>query len=205
MAHARRYFADLVKMNPKKKGIAHTFIERFAALYLLEKQLKENKASPESIYQERQQQAQPILATIKAMAETAYPKTPPKSALGKALAYLLTHWEALNHYLLDGRLEIDNNLSERAIKPFVIGRKNWLFHGNDKGAHAGALFYSFIATCKFHKIDPFSWFKYVFTHIHKAQTMEHLERLLPFNINNKLLDDMRRIPELSFPGIEAGN
>jgi hypothetical protein len=88
--------------------------------------------------------------------------------------YFLTHWEALNIFLFDGRLELGNNLSERTIKPFVIGRKNWLFHGNDLGARAGSILFSLIET--------FSWFKYVLTHIRQEDTLEQLEQLLPYNI-----------------------
>ena len=71
-------------------------------------------------------------------------------------------------YLSDGRLEIDNNLSERSIKPFVIGRKNWLFHGSDIGASAGSILFSLIETCKAHKIDTFAWFKYALTYVTQA-------------------------------------
>lgn len=130
-------------------------------------------------------------------------KVVPKSPLGKAVHYLLTHWEALNRYLEDGRLDIDNNLTERSIKPFVIGRKNWLFHGNDIGAKAGSILYSLIETCKYHNVDPFSWLKFTLTYIQQANTLEKLEQLLPFNIGTELLADMRNIPNLIFPEKEA--
>jgi hypothetical protein len=90
-------------------------------------------------------------------------------------------------------------LSERTIKPFVIGRKNWLFYGNDLGAKAGSILFSLIETCKQNKIDTFSWFKYVLTHIRQANTMEQLEQLLPYNIDPSLLTDMRSLPELIMP------
>ena len=77
-------------------------------------------------------------------------------------------WAALNRYLEDGRLEIDNNRSERSIKPFVIGRKNWLFHGNNVSAHAGSILLSLIETCKYHRVDVFSWFKFVLANVHQA-------------------------------------
>jgi len=119
--------------------------------------------------------------------------------LGAALFYSLTHWEALNIFLFDGRLELDNNLSERTIKPFVIGRKNWLFHGNDLGAKSGSILFSLIETCKQNKIETFSWFKYVLTHIRQASTLEQLEQLLPYNIDPSLLTDMRSLPNLIMP------
>ncbi|WP_155824931.1 transposase domain-containing protein, partial [Legionella moravica] len=102
-------------------------------------------------------------------------------------------------FLFDGRLELDNNLGERTIKPFVIGRKNWLFHGNDLGAKAGSILFSLIETCKQNKIETFSWFKYVLTHIRQASTLEQLENLLPYNIDHSLLTDMRSLPNLIMP------
>ena len=136
---------------------------------------------------------------IKTLLDEHQFKVPPKSPLGKALFYSLNHWKALNTYINDGRLEIDNNRSERSIKPFVIGRKNWLFHGNDIGAQAGSILFSLIETCKAHKIDIFAWFKFALTNIHQAQTIEQLEKLLPYNIDPVLLEPMRNIPTLVFP------
>jgi len=170
-----------------------------AKLYFLEKCLKEKKATPEVIFTERQSTALPILNDIKTLLDNHQTKVPPKSPRGKALFYSLNHWHALNVYLSDGRLEIDNNLSQRSIKPFVIGRKNWLFHGSDIGASAGSILFSLIETCKAHKIDTFAWFKYALMHVSQANTLVELEALLPYNINPKLLDSMRNIPELIMP------
>ena len=105
----------------------------------------------------------------------------------------------MSNYLNDGRLEIDNNRAERSIKPFVIGRKNWLFHGNAAGARAGATLYSFIETCKAHDIDVFAWFKYALNNIQQATTVEKLEHLLPFNVDPQKLELARSIPDLIFP------
>lgn len=204
LAHARRYFVDATKVS-KKKGLAHQVIELMAKLYHLESQLKEQQANSDFIYEQRQKIATPLFAEIKALVENNLPKVLPKSPLGQAAHYLLNHWHALMRYLDDGRLEIDNNRSERAIKPFVIGRKNWLFHGNDIGAKAGGILFSLIETCKHHHIDPFSWLKYVLTHIRDAHTIEQLEPLLPYNINPKLLADLRSIPNLIFYDKSAAN
>ena len=126
-AHARRYFVDVAKSH-KKEGLAHKMVTLIGKLYQLERALKDESATPMVIFMRRNEQARPILAEIKNQLNEALLKTPPQSPLGKAICYSRTHWDALNNYLLDGRLEIDNNCSERAIKPFVIGRKNWLFH-----------------------------------------------------------------------------
>jgi transposase len=197
-AHARRYFVDVAKTS-KKEGIAHQAIKLIAKLYLLEKELKERQATPDIIFSCRQEKAKPILLQLKTLLDEAQLKAPPKSPLTTAIFYSINHWNALNLYLEDGRLDIDNNLSERSIKPFVIGRKNWLFHGNDLGARAGSILFSLIETCKYHQVEVFSWFKYVLTHIHQAQTVEQLEALLPYNIDRLLLQDMRSMPNLTFP------
>lgn len=197
-AHARRYFVDVAKSS-KKEGIAHQIVKLIGKLYHLERELKDKNASPALIFMRRVKEARPVLAQIKALMEEAALKTLPKSPLGTALFYSMTHWEALNMYLCDGRLEIDNNLSERTIKPFVIGRKNWLFHGNDVGARAGSILFSLIETCKQNQVDVFSWLKYVLTNIHQAQTMEQLEKLLPYNIDPHLLNEMHSLPKLIMP------
>ena len=194
-AHARRYFVDVAKIS-KKEGLAHQAIKLIEELYQLERALKESQANPELILARRKKESKLILMQIKKLLDDAQLNVPPKSPLGIAVFYALTHWDALNLYLNDGRLEIDNNRSERSIKPFVIGRKNWLFHGNDVGANAGSILYSLIETCKQHKVEVFSWLKYVLTNIHQAETVEQLEKLLPYNIDRNLLSDMRSLPEL---------
>lgn len=203
-AHARRYFVDVAK-STKKEGLAHQVVKLIGKLYQLERKLKDENASYAQTFMRRVKDARPILAQIEKLLDDAQLKVPPKSPLGVALHYSLTHWNALNHYLYDGRLEIDNNRSERAIKPFVIGRKNWLFHGNDIGARAGSILFSLIETCKQHQVEVFSWLKYVLGNIHQAETAEQLENLLPYNIDRQLLNSMRTIPDLKFPDKEGVN
>ena len=90
-------------------------------------------------------------------------------------------------YLNDGRLDISNNLSERAIKPFVIGRKGWLFANSVAGANAAAAIYSVIETCKYHKVEPYDYLRYVLQALPQCQTIDDYEALLPYNIDRKLL------------------
>ena len=203
-AHARRYFVDVAKAS-KKEGLSHKIVKLIGKLYYLERELKDKEATPELIFIRREKDAKPVLAEIKALLDDAEFKVPPKSPLGTAVFYSLNHWASLNTYLQDGRLEIDNNRSERSIKPFVIGRKNWMFHGNDVGAQAGSILFSLIETCKQHKVDVFSWLKYVLANIHKAKTVEQLEKLIPYNINPHLLSDMRSIPKLIMPEKDGVN
>jgi len=199
MAHARRYFVDVTRLTRKKKGIAHQVVDEMAELYKIEKELKEEKASTEAIRQARLKKSKPILDGIKTFIENNITRVPPQSPLAKAVNYTLNHFDALSHYLDDGRLEIDNNRAERSIKPFVIGRKNWMFHGNDKGARAGATLYSFVETCKAHNVDVFAWFKVALDNIQQADTVEKLEKLLPFNVKPEQLELARSMPDLIFP------
>jgi transposase len=199
MAHARRYFVNVIKLS-KKEGVASKVVEMMAKLYKIEAELKRDQATPEMILMKRKKESDPILKRIKKLLDEHLPKIFPKTPLHQAASYMMNHWDALTCYLKDGRLEIDNNRSERSIKPFVIGRKNWLFHGNDVGAKAGSILFSLIETCKEHEVDVFSWLKYVLSHIHEAHTLEALEKLLPYHIDPELLKDMRNIPQLIKPG-----
>lgn len=205
MAHVRRYFVEITRQTKKRKGLAFQIVELISKLYRLENVLKEEKSSSERIKQERQAKAVSILTQIKSLLDANALKILPQSPIGKAVHYMMTHWQALNHYLKDGRLEIDNNRSERSIKPFVIGRKNWMFHGNEIGARAGATLFSLIETCKAHNVDVFAWLKHALGHIHHADTVEKLEELLPFNVQAAALEAARAMPELTFPEKKADN
>lgn len=200
-AHARRNFADILKATKASKPtLAKKGIEYYKKLYAIEAELKNKNATINEIYQMRQKLAKPILDEMHKWLQEKSLVVPPKSPIGKAIQYCLKYWVALKRYIDDGRLEIDNNLSERAIKQFVIGRKNWLFHGSEKGATAGCYFYSLIQTCKVHNIDCFAYLKYIFTIIPTlSKDFNDWAALLPFNISQDKLDSMRNLPEICFP------
>jgi len=111
------------------------------------------------------------------------PQVPPTSATGKALRYLHNEWDKLIRYLDDGRLEIDNNAAENAIRPFVVGRKNWLFSDSVKGVTASANLYSLIETAKANGLEPYAYLRYLFTELPQAETVDAIEALLPGNLN----------------------
>ena len=104
---------------------------------------------------------------------------PPTSATGKVLNYLSNEWGKLIRYLDDGRLVIDNNGAENAIRPFVVGRKNWLFSHSVKGVKASANLYSLIETAKANGLELYAYLRYLFTELPKAETVEAIEALLP--------------------------
>lgn len=107
---------------------------------------------------------------------------PPRSTLGKAMNYLHKQWDKLNVYTTDGRLRIDNNLTENAVRPFVMGRKAWLFAASVDGAKASANLYSLVETAKANGHEPHSYMQHVLTKLPAAQSLEDIEALLPFNL-----------------------
>jgi len=117
-----------------------------------------------------------------------YPKTPPKGELGKAIYYSLQQWQRQNVYLEDGRLRPDNNLAENAIRPFVIGRKNWLFSGSPAGAHASATLYSLVETAKLNKLEPYTYMRYLLEKI-PVTNDENFKELLPTRITQEQIDN----------------
>lgn len=177
-AHARRYFADCAKLS-KKPGLAATALGFFKRLYAIEKRAREAHHGAEQRHALREKQAPPILAEFKQWLEDQLPKVPPQQKLGQAIHYALRNWKELNHYLKDGRIEIDNNLVENAIRPFAIGRKNWLFCGSPRGAQAGAILYSLLETCKANGIEPYHYFVAMLQRIRLCTTDEDYRQLLP--------------------------
>jgi hypothetical protein len=182
MAHARRKFSEAVKAQDKKKpgGNAHVGLALIRKLYRVEKQAR--KLTPEARHEHRQRHARPILDELRSWLDEALPQVPPTSATGKALNYLHNEWDKLIRYLDDGRLEIDNNGAENAIRPFVVGRKNWLFSASVKGVKASANLYSLIETAKANGLEPYTYLRYLFTELPKAETVEAIEALLPGNL-----------------------
>jgi len=185
LAHARRRFAEAVKAQIKSKGgagpsklsLAHQGLGFIKELYKIEKEIR-GQSAPER-KAAREAQARPILDKIETWLQGARDQAPPKSLTGRALGYLHDQWNNLTRYLEDGRLEIDNNRIENAIRPFVIGRKNWLFSDTVKGAEASANIYSVIETAKANGLDPYRYFLHLLTELPKAQRVEDFEKLLP--------------------------
>lgn len=181
-AHARRKFDEAIKAQGKHKrrGLAHRGLALIQKLYGVEKVVR--TAEPAERYAYRLKHAQPILDELRTWLDEALPQVPPQSATGKALNYLHNEWSKLIGYLNDGRLEIDNNRAENAIRPFVVGRKNWMFSDSVRGAKASANLYSLIETAKANGLEPYAYLQYVFTELPKAETVEAIEALLPGNI-----------------------
>lgn len=163
-AHARRKFDEALKALPtgerSKPVAARQGLEYCNRLFAIERGLKD--ATPEERYRARLEQSKPVLDAFLAWLRAQSEQVLPKSALGQAVAYCLNQWAKLVAFLEDGHLEIDNNRSERSIKPFVIGRKNWLFANTPRGARASAIAYSIVETAKENGLNPFAYLEYLF-------------------------------------------
>lgn len=181
MAHARRPFAELVKLS-KTTGKSHQAVAFFQKLYAIEKIAREGQYSHEERHQLRLDKAVPILQNMKEWLDQSLKHAVPQSKLANALLYMQQRWQELNNYLLDGNLEIDNNAAENQIRPFALGRKNWLFAATPRGAHASTLFYSLIATAVANHWNPFEYLRVLFENIRQCKTPQDYINLLPCNM-----------------------
>ncbi|NLI75629.1 MAG: IS66 family transposase, partial [Candidatus Riflebacteria bacterium] len=164
-AHARRKFVDVVKgtKGQAKAGVAQEIIDLIARLYAVESAAQHQELTPEALVAKRAVESRPVLDQIKALLDARSRTTPPKSLLGKAITYSLNQWPRLTVYLQDGCLRPDNNLAENAVRPFAIGRKNWLFSGSPHGATCSATLYSLIETAKANNLEPYAYLRLLFT------------------------------------------
>ena len=150
-------------------------------LFAIERQLK--YVSDKERYEKRLEKSKPLLDEFYIWLKKQKQQTLPKSAFGQAITYCLNQWDCLNSFLLDGRLEIDNNRAERSIKPFVIGRKNWLFTNTPRGARGSAIIYSVIETAKENNLKPYNYILYLFEQLPNVDTGDQaaIDRLLPWS------------------------
>ena len=183
-AHARRKFDEALQTLPKEMqkdspaAIGECYCSR---LFKLEQAFAE--LTPEERYEKRLEQEKPVLDALLSWANEMQAKTAPKSALGRVIHYLLEQWPYLTRYLEDGRLELSNNRAERSIKPFVMGRKNWLFANTPGGAQASTVIYSLIETAKENKLGPYKYLLWVLQSAPGLSQADEFwaEKLLPAN------------------------
>jgi len=178
--HARRYFVDVAKSS--KKSNAETCVNLIGKLYKIERQIS-NFAATEKI-KIRQEKSKPIIDRLIKFLKELQPKCPPKGNLAKAINYTLEREQSLRIYLEHGLLNIDNNLAENKIRPFAVGRKNWMFMGNVDGANSSCNIYSLLETAKMNNLDPYSYFRYILEKIPLAANCDDLENLLPMNLTS---------------------
>ena len=191
-AHMRRKFVEAQKAAPPSKGGRRTFtdeaIDRIGAIYKIEKEitrLEEISVVKDTNLRQRvrQEKSFPLVEAFFAWLKKERPSVVPKSNLGKAITYALNQEKKLLVPFFDGRLDLDNNRAERLIKPFVIGRKNWLFSNTPKGAKASAMIYSLIVTAKENGLNVFQYLVYLFETLPNInlEDEKQLHRLLPWS------------------------
>ncbi len=184
LAHARRYFKDVIKIQPEATGSANIALDYIGKLYDIERELRQRKVLPaaDEWLAARQQKSAPIMAQFKAWLDDLAPKLPPSTRLAKAVHYALGQWSKLSVFLTDPLVPLDNNRCENAIRPFVVGRKSWLFCDTQAGATASARLYSLVETAKANCVEPHAYLTHLFTHLPAASTVDDFEGLLPWNV-----------------------
>lgn len=182
-AHVRRKFFQIVKSAPKpgKAKEALSFIDK---LYKTELRAKHLKLDFDQIKALREQDSKPVFTHFHQWLLKTKERVLPKSPIGQAISYTLNQWDNLTVYCQEGFLDIDNNANERLIKPFVCGRKNWLFNGNDKGAQASAIIYSLIQTCKLNDVNTQDYLTWVLKEYPNRTNLQSIQQFLPQYFKN---------------------
>jgi transposase len=183
-AHARRAFYELHQAT--QSPIAAEALERIGALYAIESDIRGRP--PDERARIRQARAGPLLEALREWLRHTLGRVSKKSDLAKAIGYVLTRWSAFTRYRDDGRIEIDNNAAERALRVVALGRKNYLFCGSDAGGERAAAMYSLIGTAKLNGLDPEAYLRYVIERI-ADHPVNRVDELLPWNVAAALRGD----------------
>jgi transposase len=183
IAHARRKFFEAIKALPKEvrnqPTAAHEAVRRIDELYKIERDIGTLTDTERAAV--RKEKSAPLLESLHAWASRLVQDTLPSGKLGEALVYLHNQWPKLIRYVDDGKLAIDTNLAENAIRPFALGRRNWLFADTVSGARASAHMYSLVQTARANELEPYAYLRRLFAELPAAQTVEQIEALLPWN------------------------
>ncbi len=190
LSHARRKFADVLKITKNNTGIAAEFINKIKPLYSLEAKMKELACSFHTRKRLRQKQALPIFKELHAWLKQQKPKVPPNSKLGQAINYTLTQWKYIAAYLSHGMAEIDTNYIENEIRPIAIGKKNWMFMESITSGAINAFWYSIVASALLNGLNPRTYIHFLLMKVHDLrQGKIDAFTLLPHVIDKKLLID----------------
>jgi len=186
--HCRRKFKEAQAAQPKTtqgRTKADIALIKIGKLYKIEREIKDLPAHKK--HSERQQKSKPALNDLKRWVTKNMGKAPKDALISIALVYMNNQWQKLVRYCDDGNLSISNIMAENAIRPFVIGRKAWMFADTSKGAHASGIFYSLIETAKANEIEPYAYLRHIFKELPYADTVEKIEALLPWNVKNNVM------------------
>jgi len=176
-AHARRKYYDVYVAD--RSPVASQALQHIGELYSIEREIRGR--SPAQRRETRQLRSVPVLEALGAWLRTTQRTMSAKSPLAHAIHYTLVRWTALTRYLDDGRIEVDNNAAERAIRALVLGRRNYLFAGSDAGGDTAACLYSLIGTCRLNRIDPHLYLRHVLERI-AMHPINRIDELLPWRV-----------------------
>jgi transposase len=190
-AHVRRKFYDLYVANASP--LAKEALDCIGALYAIEREIRGQP--PDDRARARRARAGPLLQSLHAWLHATYAAASKKSALASAIQYALARWAALTRYVDDGRIEIDNNAAERALRAVALGRKNYLFNGSDAGGDRAAAIYTLLGTAKLNAVDPEAYLRFVLERI-AEHPINRVDELLPWNVARELVDALPTPPEL---------
>jgi transposase len=180
-AHARRKYYDVYVMD--RSPTAHEALGRIGELYAIEREIRGQL--PKERLTVRRARSAPLLESLQGWLRATHATLSVKSPLAGAIQYTLARWTALTRYLEDGRIAIDNNAAERAIRALVLGRRNYLFAGSDAGGETAPRLYSLIGTCRLNGIDPHLYLRYVLERI-AAHRINRIDELLPWRVESLL-------------------
>ncbi len=180
-SHARRKFTEVVKLVGKNKinSIAERALRLIGKLYRIEREARGLELSQEQLVAKRQEESKSVVEEYELFIKENMGRVLPKSLLGIAILYSARQLPRLKEFLDNGNIPLDNNLVENAIRPFAVGRKNWLFSYHADGANASAFFYSLIETCKANGLESYRYLRYLFERLPNAKTTEDYKKLLP--------------------------
>lgn len=191
-AHCRRKFYEVHERQDHTLGtLAHQALQRIGKLYAIEQEARGRPAEQRGKY--RQVHAKPLLLQLHCWLGESLAQLSAKSPLASAIGYALSNWRALNVYVDDGRIEIDNNTAERALRGVVLGRKNYLHFGSDSGGIRAAVIYSLVSTCKLNGIDPYAYLRYVLERI-ADHPINRVAELLPWVVASELCPASQSLP-----------
>jgi transposase len=187
-AHARRkyYEAKVVSKHSESAAEALSWIDK---IFEIERKLRARDLAPEEFAQQRRQEVTPLLEQLGSWIQTTKPQVPPSTLLGKAIGYTSNQWDKLVRYLDSPLLVPHNNACEQAIRPFVVGRKAWLFSGSPVGATASAGWYSLIQTARINAVEPYLYLRFVLSRLPESKDPEDYRMFLPWEIDKGLLLD----------------
>ena len=188
--HGRRKFKEVTTLSKKKTGKAYEALSFITKLYHIENQIRHDPPEKREAY--RKQYAPEVLEKFRRWLEKSALQVSPQNPLGKAIQYTLNQWPRLTRYVNNGVVEMSNILIENQIRPFAVGRRNWLFLGSERGGKAAATIYSLIQSAKMNDLEPYAYLKHVLTQLPEAKANGTLDALLPFNLNQTQLMDQYR-------------